>query len=100
MNVINVSLRGALINSLQKKAIFEIKEELRDVRLIFPYKKKYLIAHIKRVSIKRIKKHPLSQQYIYSLHFTRIEKNEKKILTKIICQLERKFLQKRHRIYE
>ena len=100
MNVIDVSLRGALVNSVQKNAILKIGEDLRDVKLVFPSEKKVLMVRIKKASVKRLKKDPRMDRYTYGLYFAMIEKNEEKALTKIIYELQRKFLQKRQRIYD
>ena len=100
MNVINLSLRGALVYSVQKKAILKIGENLRDVKLVFPSEKEGPMIHIKKASVKRMEKNSRMDRYTYGLYFAMIEKNEETALTKIIYELQRKLLQKRQRIYE
>lgn len=100
MNVIDISLKGALVNSIQNNAILKIGENLRDVKLVFPSEKKNLIVHIKKALVKRMEKNPRMDRYTYGLYFAMIEKNEETALKKIIYELQRKLLQKRQRIYE
>jgi c-di-GMP-binding flagellar brake protein YcgR len=100
MNVIDISLKGALVSSVQKNAILKSGENLIDVQLVFPSKKEDLIVHIKKVSVKRAGKNLQLERYTYGLYFAIIEKNEETALTKIIYELQRKLLQKRRRIYE
>jgi len=100
MNVIDISLRGALVTSIQKNAILKSREDLIDVQLVFPSEEKDLMVNIKKASVKRVGKNAPMQRYTYGLYFTIIEKNEETALTKIIYELQRKLLQKRQRIYE
>ncbi len=102
MNVIDISLKGALVNSvqIQKNVVLKSSENLKNVKLVFPSKKKDLVVHIKKVSAKRVEKDSQSKRYIYGLYFAKIEKNEETLLTKIISKLQIKFLQKRQRIYD
>ena len=100
MNVIDISLRGALVTSIQKNAILKSREDLIDVQLVFPSKKKDLMVHIKKASVKRMGRNAPMERYTYILYFAMIKKNEEAALTKIIYELQRKLLQKRQRIYE
>jgi c-di-GMP-binding flagellar brake protein YcgR len=102
MNVIDISLKGALVNSvqIQKNAVFKSGENLKNVKLVFPSEKKDLVVHIKKVSAKRVEKDSQSKRYIYGLYFAKTEKNEETLLTKIISKLQIKFLQKRQRMYD
>lgn len=100
MNVIDISLRGALVTSFQKNVVLKSSENLKNVKLVFPSKKKDLVVHIKKVSVKRVEKNPQTKRYTYSLYFAKIEKNEETLLTKIISKLQIKFLQKKQRIYD
>ena len=99
MNVIDISLKGVLVNSIQKNAILKSGEELIDVQLVFPSEKENLTVHIKKVSVKRAGKNAAMERYTYGLFFAILEKNEETVLTKIIYELQRKLLQKRQRIY-
>jgi len=99
MNVIDISLRGALVTSIQKNAILKSGEDLIDVQLVFPSEEKDLMVNIKKASVKRAGKNAPMQRYTYGLYFAIIEKNEETALTKIIYELQRKLLQKRQRIY-
>ena len=99
MDVINISLRGALVTNIQKKAILKSGEDLIDVQLVFPSEKEDLVLNIKKVSVKRAEKNPRLGRYDYGLYFIIIEKNEETDLTKIIYELQRKLLQKIQRIY-
>jgi c-di-GMP-binding flagellar brake protein YcgR len=100
MKVIDISLRGVLVNSIQKNAILKSREDLIDVQLVFPSEKKDLMVHIKKASVKRMGKNAPMERYSYILYFAMIEKNEEAALTKIIYELQKKVLQKRHRIYD
>lgn len=100
MNVIDISLRGTIVTSIQKNAILKSGENLIDVQLVFPSEKKDLMVYIKKASVKRVGKNAPMERYTYSLYFAIIEKNEETALTKIIYELQRKLLQKRQRIYE
>jgi len=100
MNVIDISLRGALVTSIQKNAILKSREDLIDVQLVFPSEKKDLVVHTKKVSVKRVEKDSQSKRYTYGLYFAKTEKDEEALLTKIISKLQIKFLQKKQRIYD
>ena len=100
MDVINISLKGTHVNCVQKNEILKSGENLEDVKLVFSSEKKDLVVHIKKVSVKRVKKDSQSKRYIYGLYFAKIEKNEETLLTKIISKLQRKFLQRRQRMYD
>ena len=102
MNVIDISLKGALVNSvqIQKNVVLKSSENLKNVKLVFPSEKKDLVVHTKKVSVKRVEKDSQSKRYIYGLYFAKIEKNEEILLTKIISKLQIKFLQKRQRMYD
>ncbi|MCJ7615370.1 MAG: PilZ domain-containing protein [Desulfobacterales bacterium] len=100
MNIIDISLKGALVTSIQKHAILKFGEDLIDVQLVFPSEKEDLMLNIKKVSVKRAAKNPRMERYTYGLYFAIIEKQEETALTKIIYELQRKLLQKRRRIYD
>jgi len=100
MDVIDISLRGALVTSIQKNAILKSREDLIDVQLVFPSEKKDLVVHTKKVSVKRVEKDSQSKRYTYGLYFAKTEKDEEALLTKIISKLQIKFLQKKQRIYD
>ncbi len=100
MDVINISLKGTRVNCVQKNEILKSGENLGDVKLVFPSEKKNLVVHIKKVSVKKVKKDSQSKRYIYGLYFAKTEKNEETLLTKIISKLQRKFLQRRQRMYD
>ena len=100
MNLIDVSLKGALVNSVPKNTILISGENLKNVKLVFPLKNKDMVAHIKKVLVKRLEKDSKSKRYTYGLYFAITEKNEETLLKKIISELQTKFLQKRQRMYD
>jgi len=100
MNVINISLKGALVNSVPKNTILTSGEKLKNVKLVFPSGKKTTVIYIKKVLVKRLKKNSESKRYTYGLYFAVTEKKEEILLKKIISELQTNFLQKRQRMYD
>ncbi|MCK5507583.1 MAG: PilZ domain-containing protein, partial [Desulfobacterales bacterium] len=100
MDVVDISLKGALVSSAPKNIILTSGENLKNVKLVFPFKEKDMIVHIKKVLIKRLKKDSESKRYTYGLYFAITADNEEILLKKIISELQIKFLQKRQRMYE
>ena len=100
MNVINISLKGTLVNSVPKNTILIFGENLKDIKLVFPFKKQDMVVYIKKVLVKRLEKDSKSKRYNYGLYFAITEKNEEILLKKIIGKLQTKFLQKRQRMYD
>ena len=100
MDVIDISLKGSLVNSVPKNTILISDENLKDVKLVFPFKKKDMVVHIKKVLVKRLEKDSKSKRYNYGLYFAITEKNEEILLKKIISALQTNFLQKRQRMYD
>jgi c-di-GMP-binding flagellar brake protein YcgR len=103
INLINISMRGALgvldtfNGENQKKPILKKEDYLKNIEIVFPSdienderKLKVIKAIIRRAEHNRQKNID-----IYALEFVSMDKNEEKMLTQIIYNLQRMFLQKK-----
>lgn len=98
MTVTNVSQGGALVSfkkGATKKPILQAGEHLRGLGLVFPSDEEVLKVNIKKASVKRLEKDPLTNRYRYGLQFIDIEKNDRDTLIDLIFRFQRELLRKR-----
>jgi hypothetical protein len=103
INLINISMRGALghlktFNGKdQKKPVFKKEDYLKDIKIIFPSdgKNKKRVVRVKKAIIRRAEHDRQKQMDIYAFEFMIIDKDQEKMLSKIIFDLQRLFLQKK-----
>lgn len=99
-NLINISQGGALgihagTKILKNTPILKIGETIDNAELLFLHKEGIQKLHIKELTIQWVAKSSEYQFIRYGVEFTKIEKNEAQLLTKIIYGIQRLFLQRR-----
>ena len=101
INVIDISRGGALgalaVNNDGKNTshIFEIGRQLKNLELVFPFRRQNVKIHVQEAKVIRFEKKPPKNRDIYAFQFTSIKKGQEKNLTDLIFALQRDFLRKK-----
>lgn len=103
INLTNISMRGALgiLKTFnvkdQKQPIFKKEDYLKNLKIIFPFcvKDNKQEVTINKAIIRRAEHDPQNNLELYAFEFVSIDKDQEKLLIKIIYDLQRLFLQKK-----
>jgi len=99
-NIINISQGGILgipvgLKLSKKASILKVGETIDDAVLLLTDEERPYKLNIREITIRWVAKDKKGQFFRYGMEFTKIEKNENKLLTKIIYNFQRLFLQRR-----
>lgn len=100
IGLINISMRGALglLKTFNgKKPVFKKEDFLKNLKLIFPSdtNNNEQIIKVEKAIIRRAEHDPQKNVDLYAFEFVSIDKDQEKMLIKIIYDLQRLLLQKK-----
>ena len=103
INLTNISMSGTLgfLKTFkvkdQEKPIFNKEEYLKNIKIIFPFDTKGNKQEVKvnKAIIRRAEHDPQKNLDLYAFEFVSIDRDQEKMLIKIIYDLQRLFLQKK-----
>lgn len=100
MAIDNVSLGGVLCLCRNKyKPRFAERQYLDNMELIITLETECIVVAIQQVQVNRLENKPLPKHFGIAFEFTKIKRNEKKILVQQIYELQRHFLQNRLKFF-
>lgn len=101
LNVINISLGGALCATINAKnrggngIELQPRNTLKNLSLVFSLETESLAVFVKKAVVKRIEKDPKTFRENCALQFVDVEKEEEKALNEFIYRFQREFLRNR-----
>lgn len=94
----NISMGGVYCYCLNLyKHFFEVEAEVKDIDLYFTRKEECFIIQVALARIKRMESHVRPKHFGIAFEFLRISNAVRRRLTQLIYELQREFLQQRHK---